>query len=63
MSNESPSPKRRPAVDTKAYDLAEAFLEEIEGHTEDDIWDLAHVIQVACEDACREVEERATANR
>lgn len=55
-SNEGPP--RRPAVDTKVYDLAERFLSDIEGWNEEDVWRLAGVIQTACEDACREVEER-----
>jgi hypothetical protein len=50
--------KERPTVDTKSYDLAEHFLSEIPGATEDDYWELARVIQAACEDACREVETR-----
>ena len=49
---------KRPAVDSKCFDLAEAFLSEVEGHTADDIWELAADLQRACEDACREVEER-----
>jgi hypothetical protein len=49
---------KRPAVDTKCYDLAEDFLSEVPGSTEDDVWALAKDIQTACEDACREVEDR-----
>lgn len=54
---------KRPDVDESVYDLAESFLlgAVVSGVNEDDIWALAHVIQVACEDACREVEERAKA--
>jgi hypothetical protein len=48
--------KERPSVDPKSYDLAEHFLSEIPGVTEDDIWELADTIQTACEDACREIE-------
>jgi hypothetical protein len=50
--------KERPSVDPKSYDLAEHFLSEIPGTSEDDIWELARIIQTACEDACREVETR-----
>jgi hypothetical protein len=50
--------KQRPLVDEKCFDLALAFLNEIKGTTDDDLWALAKVIQDACEDACREVEER-----
>lgn len=50
---------KRPDVDVEAYNLAESFLTEIRDHTEDDIWALAKVLQDACEDACREVEERS----
>jgi hypothetical protein len=50
--------KKRPDVDPKAYDLAEDFLSEIKGSTEDDVWELAGILQTACEDACREVEDR-----
>jgi hypothetical protein len=49
---------QRPDVDEKCFDLALAFLNEIAGMTEDDVWALAKDIQTACEDACREVEER-----
>jgi hypothetical protein len=49
---------RRPDVDTRCFDLAEDFLSEIKGMTDDDVWALAKDIQTACEDACREVEER-----
>jgi hypothetical protein len=50
--------KGRPSVDTNVFELAELFLSEIPGVTEDDIWTPAKDIQTACEDACREVEER-----
>lgn len=49
--------KERPAVDPRVYDLAEDFLSEL-GATEDEIWELARMIQIACEDACNEVESR-----
>jgi hypothetical protein len=45
-------------VDSGCFSLAEKFLAEIEGATEDDMWDLAAAIQQACEDACNEVEDR-----
>lgn len=48
----------RPMVDSGCFSLAEKFLAEIEGATEDDMWDLAAAIQQACEDACNEVEDR-----
>lgn len=54
--------RKRPDVDTKVYNLAEDFLEEIQGYTEDDVWALAADIQTACEDACREVEQRNATN-
>jgi hypothetical protein len=50
--------KGRPSVDPACYELAEHFLSEIPGTTEDDLWALAKDLQTACEDACREVEER-----
>jgi hypothetical protein len=54
---------KRPDVDEKCFDLALVFLNEIEGMTDDDVWDLAKAIQTACEDACREVEEREERRR
>jgi hypothetical protein len=53
---------KRPDVDTKVFNLAEDFLSELAGSTEDDIWELARIIQTACEDACREVENRRPEN-
>lgn len=50
--------RERPAVDPASFDLAEHFLGEIPGVTEDDIWALAKDIQTVCEDACREIEDR-----
>jgi hypothetical protein len=41
--------KKRPAVDPASYDLAEHFLGEVPGATEDDIWSLADDIQKICE--------------
>jgi hypothetical protein len=49
---------KRPAVDTKVYALAEWFIWDIPGATEDDISELAGVIQTPCEGAAREIEER-----
>lgn len=43
------SAKSRPLVDPKTYELAEYFLQDIT-HTEDEVWDLARVIQQAIED-------------
>jgi DNA-directed RNA polymerase alpha subunit len=51
---------KRPDVDSKCFDLALLFLNEVEGMTDDDCWALAKDIQTACEDACRAVEERTT---
>lgn len=53
-------PKPHPSVDPKVHDLAQCFLSECPGATEDDTWNLAALIQTACEDVCREVEGRAT---
>lgn len=50
--------KKRMLVDVRSHELAEHFLCEVKGHTTDDIQDLAEIIQTACEDHCREVEER-----
>lgn len=50
--------KQRPAVDDRCFDLAEHFLDEIPGATEDDLWALAAAFQREAEDACREVEAR-----
>ena len=36
-------------VDPKVYALAEIFLSE-QSHTDDDVWELAHVIQRSIED-------------
>jgi hypothetical protein len=51
---------KRPDVDPASFDLAEHFLSEVEGSTEDDIWALAKSIQTICEDACLEIEQRQT---
>jgi hypothetical protein len=48
----------RPLVDTRTYDLAARFLEEVPGSTEDDVWALAGDLQTLCEDACRAVGQR-----
>jgi hypothetical protein len=53
--------EERPSVDSKSYDLAEHFLSEIPGSTEDDCWSLAEAIQSICEDACKAVESREAA--
>jgi hypothetical protein len=50
---------KRPAVDTKCYQLAADFLSDVEASTIDDVWELAADLQRTVEDACREVEERA----
>jgi len=42
-------PVKRPLVDEKSFELAEHFLQD-EPHDEDDVWDLAEVIQQAVED-------------
>ncbi len=44
--------------DSKCYELAEYFLDDIRGATEADKIALAEALQVACEDACTEIEER-----
>jgi hypothetical protein len=44
-------------VDDKCYALANDFL-RIKGATEDEVWELAKILQDACEDACRKVEKR-----
>jgi len=49
------------SVDQKVYALAEYFLQSVPGYTTDDIWELASVLQTACEDACREVADRPKA--
>ena len=48
----------RPAVDPKCFQLAAAFLSEVDASTINDVWELAADLQRACEDACREIEER-----
>lgn len=50
---------KRPSVDPSVYDLARSFLSDCAGATDDDIWNLAALIQTACEDVCQEVEERS----
>jgi len=45
-------------VDIMSHELAEHFLSEVQGHTADDIRELAEAIQTVCEDHCREVEDR-----
>ena len=55
MSSAAPPPNRK-AVDQAIYDLAESFIED--GCHIADIWELAGVIQTACEDACRGVADR-----
>lgn len=57
MSSAAPPPNRK-AVDQAVYDLAESFIEDVPGYTIADIWELAGVIQTACEDACRGVADR-----
>jgi hypothetical protein len=51
---------RRPAVDPKTFELAEAFMAEVVvgSPDDDDKWELAARIQEIIEDYCREVEER-----
>lgn len=44
--------------DSRCYDLAELFLLELPGSTENDMIELAIVIQRACEEACSAVEAR-----
>lgn len=45
-----PLPKRRMTVDPKSFDLAERFLSDFTGVTEDEKRDLAEAIQRAVED-------------
>ena len=46
------------SYDTKCYELAEYFLDEVAGATPADKNELAKIIQSVCEDACNDVEER-----
>jgi hypothetical protein len=55
--------KRKPLVDPKIYELAHAFLCDIQGATDADTWQLAAAIQGLCDDECRSVEERETSRR
>jgi hypothetical protein len=57
MSEPMRQPKH-PAVDTKCYELAEHFLRELPQHTDKDIWELAGMLQAACEVILQEVEAR-----
>lgn len=47
------------SVDTKCWELAMHFMEDIHGHTDDDVRGLAEAIQEVCEDHCKEAENRA----
>jgi hypothetical protein len=58
MSNDCATP-RKPMVDEECYKLAEHFLETVPGYIMNDIWTLAAELQRACEDACRDVADRA----
>lgn len=44
--------------DSRCYDLAELFLLEIPGASDNDMIELAIEIQRVCEEACSRVEER-----
>jgi hypothetical protein len=48
---------RKISVDPKSYEMAEYFFKDLKASSAD-IEALAQDIQTACEDACREVEER-----
>lgn len=47
---------KRPLVDDRCYELAEAMLSTVRKPTEDEIWSLAGAIQQVCEDHCNEIE-------
>jgi hypothetical protein len=49
---------KRPSVDSRCFDLALDFLNDVKGMNDDDVWALAKDIQTACEDACAEVQRR-----
>jgi hypothetical protein len=54
------APERRKAIDQACYDLAESYLGVfMPGCDPEDIWTLADVIQVACEEACQEIKDRS----
>ncbi len=55
--------KRKPLVDPKIYELAHAFLCDIQGATDADTWQLAAAIQGLCDDECQSVEEREKSKR
>ena len=44
----------RPLVDPMCFDLAQHFLPDAEGYSDDQRWDLAKTIQEAVEDWCLE---------
>lgn len=55
--------ERRPSVDPRCYDLAEAMLADLRvtilrGPTDDEVWELAGAIQLACEDHLLDIEAR-----
>jgi len=49
---------RTKSYDPKSYYLAEHFLSDVDGATDNDRLELAQTIQDVCEEHCRDVEQR-----